>query len=857
MPYLAPPPDHPASIATPVCQQTDCHSLTVASEPDSAQAIPTRALARPTPPEIFAPERSPAQVTVGDFSQQQGESSAALLNKAVDEPIDPAQLFRVESLDQPPDRPAPVTYSLKARSGNLPQGQEETVLKGLDQTMELLDGLRGTPTTLSATRRRLPASVVGQVQSTPDRLVVPLGQPAPLPDSPPLSPTLPSSTPAPIPTTPSSSPPSPGTPSPSAPSPGTPGSSTPGSNTPSPILTLPPGAVGLVELTADRQEYDQNRRIFTAEGRVLMRFQGTLLDADRLQVNLLNRNAVAEGNVALTRGSQVLRGQRLDFNFVQGSGTVFAARGDIFLPSTSSDFGAPLQNDAAAGTALPRPVSDRVTAAQPTQNVTNPGGFSTGIGLGRDIRRIAGALPIGGAVRRLRFEAERLDFTPDGWEAQNIQITNDPYSPPQLVLKAPRAKLTRLSPLRDELRATRPRLVFDQRVAIPLISRVVFDRRQRPPALVRIGFDDGERGGLFVERTFEPIRTETVRLSLTPQVYVQQGIFNSGGPFDGSNYGLKGDVDINLGPRTSIRGSAVLTSLDFREVEDKLRASLRARQLVGTHTLALEYSYRDRLFNNSLGFQDVQSSLGALLFSPVTRLGSTGIDLSYQAGFQNISANTDRPDLLAPVRDNDRINLSRFQAVAAISRGFTLWQGQPAPATPEEGLRYSPIPVTPYVGLGVGLTGVFGAYSNGDTQQDLIASVGLSAQFGKFARPYLDYTAFNISYRQLIGSGASPFLFDRTVDDRILSVGITQQVYGPLRVGFQTSFNLDNSRSISTDYIVEYSRRAYGIVIRYNPVLSIGAIGLRISDFNWTGGSEPFDSTDVTPVEGGVIRRRE
>jgi len=58
---------------------------------------------------------------------------------------------------------------------------------------------------------------------------------------------------------------------------------------------------------------------------VLLRFDGGVLDADRL-VNLLNKIAVGEGNVALTRGQQVLRGERFTYNFVQDSGDLLNGR---------------------------------------------------------------------------------------------------------------------------------------------------------------------------------------------------------------------------------------------------------------------------------------------------------------------------------------------------------------------------------------------------------------------------------------------------------------------------------------------------------------------------------------------------
>ncbi|NJL21434.1 MAG: hypothetical protein HC895_12395 [Leptolyngbyaceae cyanobacterium SM1_3_5] len=71
-----------------------------------------------------------------------------------------------------------------------------------------------------------------------------------------------------------------------------------------------------------------------------MRFRGAVLNADRVQVNLVNRIAVAEGNVRLDRGDQVLRGDRLTYNFVQTQGTVLAARGEVFIPNAGRDFSA-------------------------------------------------------------------------------------------------------------------------------------------------------------------------------------------------------------------------------------------------------------------------------------------------------------------------------------------------------------------------------------------------------------------------------------------------------------------------------------------------------------------------------------
>jgi hypothetical protein len=76
-------------------------------------------------------------------------------------------------------------------------------------------------------------------------------------------------------------------------------------------------------------------------------------------------------------------------------------------------------------------------------------------------------------------------------------------------------------------------------------------------------------------------------------------------------------------------------------------------------------------------------------------------------------------------------------------------------------------------------------------------------------------------------------------------------------LGIQTSFNLNTGEEISTDYLLEYSRRAYNIQLRYNPVQQLGSISLQISDFNWTGNPGVFDGSEVRPVFQGVPQQVE
>ena len=631
--------------------------------------------------------------------------------------------------------------------------------------------------------------------------------------------------------------------------------------------TIPIDKIEVVEVIADRQEYDERTQVITAEGNVVMRFAQSVLTSDRLEVNLADRIAVAEGNAVLKRGEQTFRGEKFEYYLVQDRGIIFNASGEVYQPSLSQDLD--ITKKLPSQRIIPdRTLSDRLAANQPISAVTATEGIGATIGSGR--ANILGANnTVGGTINRLRFEAERVDFEPNTWQASQLRLTNDPFSPPELELRADTATSTQIDSFSSKLTTTKSRVVIDDSLTLPLlVSAFVFDNRSRNPGLFNLGFDGEERGGLFIERDFEILDRDRVNWTITPQYFLQRALFpttfnfsedGEGGIFNTSVLGLISELNVNFSRRTRLETNVSLTSFDFSDVEDNLRARAAATQLVGNlnnpYTFSLESNFRDRLFNGSLGFQTVFSNIGGVVTSPNIALGKTGINLRYQASVQNINADTDRQDLLETNRDNDRINLSRYQGAVFLNKGFSIWQGKPLPTTKNEGLRYTPAPVVPYLQLFTGVSGVGSFYSNSDTQLSLRGEIGIQGQLGHFSRSWLDYTGFNLNYSQSIRGDTSPFLFDRDVDRQTVSLGLTQQVYGPIRIGVQTSFNLDNDDEISTDYILEYSRRTHNITLRYNPVLKIGSFSFRISDFNWRGNPEPFKQNNITPVIQGVDRQ--
>ena len=627
--------------------------------------------------------------------------------------------------------------------------------------------------------------------------------------------------------------------------------------------STPVEKIEVVEVIADRQVYDEIRGVVTAQGNVLMRFSQSVMTSERLEINLNDRFAVATGNVVLTRGEQVLRGKRFEYNLVADRGTVFGAGGEIYQPSLArdTDFKQEVASVSSSGGLL----SDRLINNQPQTDVAATEGLGFNLG-SRGIDLVGNNdFAAGSTVNRLRFEADRLDFETENWTAEGLRLTNDPFSPPELELRAETATFQQTID-GGELKTEDSSLVLDDSLKIPLlVSSFAFDRRRGRPGLFNVAFDGDERGGLYIERTWSLLEGENFSWNVSPQYFLQRALIpttfdfsdaDDGGVFNSNVFGLTSSLKGNLGSRTNIDANLSLNSIDLANTDDSLRSKVEVRHQRGNpdnpFQLALEYNYRDRLFNGSLGFQTVRESFGGVVSSPQISLGDTGITINAQGSIKRINDDTDRADLLDEVRENNRISLTRYQAAAFVGKDFSLWRGEARPSKPDRALRYSPVPVVPYLDLLTEVSGVSSIYSNNDSQLSLQGTIGIEGQLGHFSRSWLDYTGFRLSYSQNLRGDESPFLFDRLVDRQTLSVNLTQQIYGPIRLGYQTSIDLRDRDTISTDYIVEYSRRTYNVVLRYNPVLEIGSFSLQVSDFNWQGNSEPFRDRNITPVIQGV-----
>ncbi len=568
-----------------------------------------------------------------------------------------------------------------------------------------------------------------------------------------------------------------------------------------------------LDVVSDRQEYDINTQVFVAEGDVFIKYKKSELKADRVRLNTKTQEVIAEGNVFFSRGDQKIRGNKLTYNYG-------AVKGELLKASGSVDLG--------------NLVSSEVSRS-PSEIATNSVTLSVaGTGSSAD-----------GQVRRFGFVADRLIIDGDTWTAENLRVTNDPFSPPELELITSKATLTPISPTQNRLDLESPTLVFDQGFSLPVpLNSITLDRFQRfAPALV--GFDRRDRDGAYYQQSFDVITQPNLSFQISPQLLLQRAFTSQKGLLAFDIFGVVATLNGAYDDGQKLSARASFSGLDFTKLDTVLRANASYEiPVFGNFTLLSQYSFRDRVFNGSLGFQDVNNIVGTTLISPNYVLGDSQISFNYQVAAQIVGA----------IRDDLPLStvgtLIRLQSAASLSRAFPLFRGEPAPAEKETGLRFSPKPIVPKVDAFVTVQGVNSIYSNGSNQAALFGTLGLAGEVGDFAKDFLDYTGLTISYTQAFASGRSPFLFDRIADTRSLTAGIVQQIYGPIRLGIQQSWSLDSGNLFDSVYSLEYARRTYAVVIRYNPTQGLGELLLRISDFNWTR-----PPANVTTIQNGVEQR--
>lgn len=498
--------------------------------------------------------------------------------------------------------------------------------------------------------------------------------------------------------------------------------------------------------------------------------------------------------------------------------------------------------------------------------------------------------PAKGSISRIRFQSSKIMMLRDQWKANDVAFTNDPFTPANswVYAKQVEAKLDQRTGV-FQINARRSNIVLDQRISIPTITNAAVGEEQ---AGIVIDADQRDRNGVYLGYNLPLIKIGTKgKLQLQPQFLAQRAVAGRTDSYIQNGAGL-GSPRINQAIKASdLFGLDALLDLPISGA--KLNVDISASTfnpdnfVSGTRStaqlsspisfnaknlavLSLFSGYRQRVFNGSLGLQNLIWSYGARIASKnqVNLKTKSLIPNSPDIATAVSTTNQTFPHFSPLAFDwalesgNYQANLFESQELATIWRSnfnyklsttFHLWKGKSIynGFTPE-GLRFSPTPIIPRLGLDFGVTGSLNYYGDSSRQNALTLWGGPSLVLGHLEKNWLDYTRFSIVMGNTFRSGVSPFGFDRAVDLRTIGFSASQQIFGPIIIEGGATFNIDSDSPFfgetSYSYIeMKIRRRSYEVGVFYSPYEGIGGIRLTLNDFNFTGTGTPFVPQPATP----------
>ena len=465
-----------------------------------------------------------------------------------------------------------------------------------------------------------------------------------------------------------------------------------------------------------------------------------------------------------------------------------------------------------------------------------------------------------GTISRWRLQARQLRFTAKTFSGDRVGFTNDPFTPAQSWLDSENVVATLMPNGDTVIKAKRNLLRLEDRLGIRVTNQTRIRKQQEVENRWVLGVDEDDRDGWFVGYR-QPIKFGEKRvLSIEPQFMLQRAIDGSTDayPLPGEPAGAPTQNQPNKAG--DLFGLQLRYSGDLAGFESNARLEMStfnpenipdgtrswgdlsrpvALPLLGESTLRLFGAYRYRVWNGTLGEQDVYSAYGLSFertaFLPTWR--KLDINYFWRFGGANVQA--------SPYQSPDLEQLWRTNAITSINLSYPLWTGKAAPLTPTQGLANTAVPVIPGLRLNMNVLGTLAYYGDGTNQNTLGFSAGPTLTLGHFVKPFFDYTELTITGGGTLKQGNSPFGFDRAVDLGTVGVGLTQQIAGPLVFSGGVGLNVDGSSGnygeVTNSFIeFRWQRRSYQLGVFYSPYNGLGGIRVRLNDFNFKGPGLPF-----------------
>tara|TARA_Y100000589_G_scaffold316552_1_gene341428 strand:+ start:451 stop:2475 length:2025 start_codon:yes stop_codon:yes gene_type:complete len=572
------------------------------------------------------------------------------------------------------------------------------------------------------------------------------------------------------------------------------------------------------ELEIESQVQSERNNILYAEGKVIVQFKGTIMNADSLIYDKSNKIATAKGNVRARINNQIFEAQQIKYDFVNQKGRLFNVKGFINGESIISDLDFKFKpNDVQSNPIIQEIYRDKV-------------------------------LHTPDKVINWIFSTDEIIIDENKWLSKKVTFTNDLLESKQIQLVFNDLEV---SSFEDKLRFNSKinYLILEEKIVIPFWigdRTIVKNSKGNNVSLQNrwnIGFDNLDKDGFFIGRKLNSVEIkDNLFLNIEPQFFIQRSLKGRTNSFVkqdsslnskrvsrditpsdyfGLNSTLEGNID-----EWSIKLQKELNSLDMNKFSNALRFRSelsRNFKLLNTDFKNRFYtSYRNRLWNGSMGESEIYGSYGWQLDR------KTSYEIDGKKKSQNILfgiGNFKAEDL----HSSNLIRSIKSEIFYESTERIPIYVINPKSKFIDNTYKYIPAPIKKGIFINTKFSALYNLYENNSHQEYIGFGLGPNLILGNLKNNAFDYTHLSILPFYKFKSGQSVFKHDQISDRFTVALKFAQHLLGPLHIETSGTINLDNEKKNYGEFIdskitLKWSKRTYKIAIFYQPSNESGGI---------------------------------
>ena len=601
-----------------------------------------------------------------------------------------------------------------------------------------------------------------------------------------------------------------------------------------------------LDIISDSQVQSENNYI--AEGNVQIREGNMQLQTDKLIYDLQNKEIALTGNIIFLYGEQFLQASEMSYNLETKEGFIKDVYGTINFDQIDLKLEQEITSDFEDFSKIQRNIKDvelNKSSSLEIGDITSPQNLKLEIN----------------EMVKWRFQTAEIKIKKDLWFSEVLYLTNDPFNKPQLVLK--NSDFRSFEKNGDLIFKSKwSSVILEDKLKIP-IGPKNYKVNKGSNFKWGIGYERNSKDGLYITRYSDPIKWGKSTLKLENEFYIQRVLSGKTKSFSKENNSVLADKieqdakkpdysGINADFNSNIFGldfnsEVSLNSLDIEKTKKIINSKTTLSKVFSSSKdndkeietkISLFGTYRDKVWNGSIGETDILSAYGIKLEND-QKWGTNKISKSSKlaAGYGEYQSN--KKSTKENVISRERFNIMWFRE----HKYHILSKKDQSPISNE----FLFIPESTNRGLDFLFSSKVDLYnySDGNFQNLITFKAGPKITLGNFKKNYLDYSELSILGKTTIANGESPFDFDQSVDNHSIEIELNQQIIGPLALKYSTEYNLDiNSKKFhefsNNVYELSWNRRAFNIGLFYDEDKQAGGINFEINGFNFNGYGENF-----------------